>query len=383
MLKASKNKIRKIKQKRRRNAFLVLLLIILIMGYFLFRPKNYVKRYFKNDFEILETYNKELKVYSFEITKNDQKWYFVVKHSYNQKRKLIEEVELIQEKNVTCIIPKSSKLKTYPQCMEEKNTIDYHLIPDEIKEKIDSQFFESREILKDNYEKIDIKYLNDQTFYIWNYKGFYRINKKQKENIKLFEKDIYNINNIAQINEFLIIPDYQESYYFNKFYIINLKDGSKKTWKLKESIYFDGYYLGSDKNSLFYVDKKTKTEWEFLPKKKKMRKIGTEAKDGKILKNGEWEKISLNKLTSNRYAFEKKEIYQYEIKDGLYVKYLDCPLKKKISNQNVKEIVKIEADKIYYLADEYLYLYSEATGEILLMSYFEWNFNYKNMIFIQ
>ena len=180
----------------------------------------------------------------------------------------------------------------------------------------------------------------------------------------------------------MVIPDYKESYYFNQFYLLKLKDGSIKTWKLKDSLYFDGYYLGSYENSLFYVDKKKKVEWEILPKKKKMRKVGTEIKEGKILKDGEWEKISLNKLINNTYTFNKKEIYQYDIDNGLYISYFDCNAKKKISNQNVKEIVKIENDSIYYLADDSLYYYSEKTGEILMMCYFEWNFNYKNMIFI-
>lgn len=377
-----KIKKNKIKQKRRRIAFCILLILLVTLLYFFIRPKNYEKNYIRNDFEILEKYDKERKIYSFEITKNNNTWHFVVEDKYQQKKKLIKEVEIIEEKDTTCIIPKSEKLTTAPQCLEENLLIDYHLIKEEIKEKIDSSYFEEKEKINDTYEKIDIKYLNDKTFYIWNYKGFYQINKKNKENIKLFDKDIYNINNVVQINDYLLIPDYKESYYFNQFYLLNLKNGSLKTWELKESLYFDGYYLGSYKDSLFYVDKKMKIEWEILPKKKKIRKVGTENKEGKILEEGEWEKISLNKLSSNTYTFKKKEIYHYEIDNGLYVSYLDCDAKKKISNQNVKEIVKKEKDSVYYLADDSLYYYSENTGEILMMSYFEWNFNYKNMIFI-
>lgn len=381
MLKLPKHKKRKRKQKRRITC-LILLVLFVIISYFLFHSRSYEKRYQKNEFEILEKYNKELKGYFFEITKDNKTWHFVIDHSYMQKRKLINEIKMIEANNTYCIIPNIEKIQTYPQCIEEGKLIDYHLVSNELKEQMDSKYFEEKESINDNYEKLDLIYLNDKTFYIWNYKGFYTINKKKKENLILFDKDIYNIDNIVQIDNYLVIPDYQESYYFNQFYLINLKDGSKKTWKLKESIYFDGYYLGNYKKSLFYVDKKTKVEWELYPEKKKIRKIGTEQKDGKILVNGNWEKISLNKLINNRYQFTTNEIYNYEISDGFYVSYYGCNAKKKISNQKVKEIVKIDKNSVYYIVDESLYYYSESTGEILLMRYFEWNFNYKNMIFI-
>ena len=94
------------------------------------------------------------------------------------------------------------------------------------------------------------------------------------------------------------------------------------------------------------------------------------------------ELISTTKLANETVRFSKQTIYQYEIDNGLYVKYLDCPSRKKISNRNVKEIVTTIQNKVYYLAGESLYYYTEETGEVEVMSYFEWNFNYKNMIFI-
>ena len=161
-----------------------------------------------------------------------------------------------------------------------------------------------------------------------------------------------------------------------------MSNGKQSTWDFKESLYFDGYFMGSDDNSLFYMDRKNKIQWELLPKRKKMRKVGTENKNGKVLENGEWEKISTTKLANETVRFSKQTIYQYEIDNGLYVKYLDCPSRKKISNRNVKEIVTTIQNKVYYLAGESLYYYTEETGEVEVMSYFEWNFNYKNMIFI-
>ena len=131
------------------------------------------------------------------------------------------------------------------------------------------------------------------------------------------------------------------------------------------------------------MDKKTKIEWEVDPKKQRMRKVGTETKEGKIYQNGDWEKVNVTKIINDNSKFITEEIYHYEIEDGLYVSYLNQPNKKKISNNKVKEIVAIVEDTVYYIVGHSLYSYSEATGENEILSYFEWNFNYKNMIFIQ
>lgn len=381
MLKPIKNKKSKIKQKRRRIALLIILLIVVWILYATFHIKSYEKEYQVGDFKIQEKYDKELSTYSFIFERDNTKWQLVTEEKAKRKKKLIESVELLEEENTRCIIPRSEKLAIYPQCIEENELIDYHLVNDQMKEKLEEQYFKQDTKKSEDYEKITIKNIDNNTYYIWNYKGFYRIDSNKKENIKLFEKDIYNVSGISSVKDYLVIPDYNESYYFNKFYLINMKDGSNTTWNFDQSIYFDGYYLGTHNNSLFYMDKKMKVEWELFPKKKKMRKVGTEAKNGKILINDEWEKISVNKIMNDNKKFEQKVAVQYEIENGLIANYGDT--KKQLSRKKVKEIVGQLSNKVYYLVEDSLYYYSEATGEVEVMSYFEWNFNYKNMIFIR
>lgn len=378
-----KKKKSKIKQKRRRIALLLIILLIMFIHWLIFRAKNYEKTYQIDEYQIKEKFNKNLKSYTFEIQKENNIWHFIIEHKYIKKKKLITEIEYIEKNDINCIIPKSENLETYPQCIQNNQLIDYHLVLDEIKDLIDEKYNRTLESKKENYENITIKNLDDNTYYVWNYKGFYMIHKNEKKNIPIFSKDIYDISNVTFVKDYLVIPDYNESYYFNKFYFIQMKNGSLSTWEFKDSLYFDGYYLGSDKNSLFYVDKKTKTEWEIWPKKKRMRKIGTEKSDGKILKEDNWEKISLTKLTTDNYKFTKKEAYHYEIDDGLYVTYMDCNTRKKISEKKIKEIVATLNNKVYYFVGDTLYYYTESTGEVEIMTFFEWNFNYKNMIFIR
>ena len=382
MLKPIKNKKSKIKQKRRRIALVMIITLLLLSMYMVFRVKNYAKNYIRNDFKIKEEFNKDFKTYSFTLEKEELKWHFVIEENYKRKKKLIEEIEYIEDADTKCVIPKSDSLSFYPQCLENNKLIDFHLISDELKAKMDEKYFKSTTKETQDYEKITLKNLDENTYYIWNYKGFYKINSKSKEKINLFEKDIYNVSNIVIVKDYLLIPDYNASYYFNKFYMINMKDGKVNEWEFKDSIYFDGYYLGSHNNSLFYIDKKMKIEWELLPKKKKMRKVGTENKEGKIWQNSDWEKISINKIINDSLKFSKEQPIHYEIKEGLIIHYQNG-LEKRISKKNVKEIVATMKNKVYYLVEDSLYYYTEEEGEVEVMSYFEWNFNYKNMIFIK
>ena len=54
----------------------------------------------------------------------------------------------------------------------------------------------------------------------------------------------------------------------------------------------------------------------------------------------------------------------------------------KISENKVKDIVYYDNESVYYLVDDILYKYSSEYGEVKIMSDFEWNFNYNNMIFV-
>ena len=69
------------------------------------------------------------------------------------------------------------------------------------------------------------------------------------------------------------------------------------------------------------------------------------------------------------------------MKDNYLYKSVDR-YKVKVSNQKITEIVRIINDTVYYLVDDTLYKYNEATGEEQLLKYKEWKYNYHNQIFI-
>ena len=96
----------------------------------------------------------------------------------------------------------------------------------------------------------------------------------------------------------------------------------------------------------------------------------------------EWQKLELSDL-NKEIKFKKDTVYNYEvINNKLYISYLGGNNKIQISKLKVKDIVYIDNDVVYYLVDDKLYMYDKLYGEVLLLNYFEWNFNYKNMIYI-
>ncbi len=373
----------KIKQKRRRIALAILIFFITFIIYLIVHPRDYQKQYERDEYQILEIYDKALKAYTYQIQKEDQTYVFLTNEKYSPQKERIKSIETLEEENTHCIIPTLENQKIYPQCFMNGTQVDYHLVPEKMKEHFDEALLTTVNAQTNTYERIDIKNIDDVTYYVWNYKGFYKINKKETKTIPLFEEDVYDISNVIKANDYIIIPDYHADFYLNKLYLLNTKDDKLTTWEFKDTLYHDGYNLGVHKNAVYYVDKKNNIEWEINPKKKKMTKIGTNKKDGKIWNNGKWENIQMNELVNETHQFSDERKYTYQISQGLYVTYQNSENKKLISTKEIKEIVYTIEDKVYYLAGDTLYAYSEQQGEVPVLSYFEWNFNYHNMIFIK
>ena len=56
------------------------------------------------------------------------------------------------------------------------------------------------------------------TYLIWNYNGYVKLSDNN-EIIKILSNEKYNNIETYQNNTYLVIPDYDSSYYFKKFYI--------------------------------------------------------------------------------------------------------------------------------------------------------------------
>ena len=370
----------KIKQRRRLALLLIIILIIALVLFFLFRRKDYTVTYSVNDYEITESYHKEEDYYSFIIKKGETERFAIVYNQHFSSKKNIDQITEYQTQTESCITISSNKVRIEPLCTKEETQISYHLVSDEMKEKLGVTSETKEDTILTTYNNINVYHYRNHNYYIWNYRGFYHINENTTENIQLFDKDIYNPTLITQVNDTLVIPDYNADYYFDKVILLDMNTGRTTTWTLETSIYFDSAVLGVYQGDLYIIDKHEKTEWQLNIAKQKQERVGTEQKGGKIYDH-EWTNVTMNRLLYQENTFKGTTILEYNIKeDGLYAIFDNHQMK--IRESAPSKILSNTDNTVYYLVNDNVYSYNKEEGEKLLLNYFEWNFNSENVIFI-
>ena len=315
-------------------------------------------------------------MYVFKIKKNNKTYETISYQKYTPKRKLINKVKKYEKDNTSCVVLDSKKIDTNILCLEDGKRIDYHLV-----DILPSKYYKKYKNNEKKYKSININLVDDTTYLIWNYTGFYKLNKDKLQTIDLFKDDNYDIDLVTIVDKYLLIADYDQKYNYNKLIKINLENNKKEELKLGYDISFDSTIIGNYKKYIYIVDKKNKKEYE-INIKNGNTEIVSRNKMGKVIKNGKWEKIKLNKIITDNITFDKIEYNTYKSNNGLYMyqKNIKAPIK--ISDKEIREIVYASDEKVYYLVGEELYKYDFEHGETKILDYFELNFNYKNIIYI-
>ena len=363
---------------------IMILLIILSFSFFLltyFKKRNYKLSYEKSGFKIEEEYIKNDGTYLLNINKKDNKYLFIIKDDYTRKRKLINKIKEYKTDNETCLVITFNNKNVLPSCKRNNEVISYHLISSDLKNKIKNT---NKYIIKTkdksyDYNNIYVKNLNNKKVLVWNYNGFYVLTNSSKKNINVIKSEIYNPQMVGEIDNYLIMPNYDEGYEYKNIKVLNVDDLNIKNLKLNTSISSDTYVLGKNDKSIFIYDPKYEKEIEIVPYKLKYRDVNPY-----IYNKGKIETVSYNKLNNQNVEFIYDTLYDYLlVGNRLYrLNKYKSEYKELVTDKVVKEIVKKNNDEIYYISDDKLYFYSDKYGEVLMLEYFELNFNYKNIIFI-
>ena len=356
---------------------IILFLVILIV--LINRKKDYSLEYEKKGYIIKELYNSALNMYYFVVTNEDKTFEFVLENKYIGKT-LINDVDSYKSDEYTCLLLKSPKLSFIPSCYNSEIAVSYDIIEEETFDA----FFKNEDVKYNNfsYNNIDINTLLDKTFIIWNNKGYILLNEeKQTENLFLKNESYYDTLSYAN-ERYVLYPDYDQKYAFDKIFVLDMKTGKLKEWQLDAEISFNSYYLGTHNEKIYIIDKKNQKEYVLNPKKKSLEIVTDKNNNGRVW-NNDWETISMVKLVNNEYTFKDNQIFNYTLENSkLYLNYFKSNNNILISNKQVDKIVYAKKDEVYYLSKGSLYYYSNKTGEILLMTYSEWNFNKENPIYI-
>ena len=367
--------------KKKLRLLLIIFLIITFLLLIIFKDNSYSKVYDIDEYKVTEEFNDKQSYYYFQIKYNSLDYELLINHKYSGE-KLITNITKYSEKEELCLVLELTIGNPTLVCSKDNKLINWNLISDNLKDKIPSELI--KEYSENSYTEKDITIFNniDSKIYIWNYKGFDIIENGKLKTLNIFDGDVYDTNLIAKVNNYIIIPNYNQKYNFNKIIILNTKTDEIEEWELNYEISYDSYVMGSYENSIYLVDIKNKIQYELVPHKQKARIIATKNSQGLIYKK-EWQKMTVNQMINNKETFTFNIIYNYQIaSQKLYLSYINSPNTIQVTNNRVDKIVAINDNEVYYLSQNKLFYFNIYDGEKLLAQKEEWLFNNENKVFI-
>ena len=367
--------------KKKLRLLLIIFLIITFLILIIFKDNSYSKVYDIDEYKVTEEFNDKQSYYYFQIKYNSLDYELLINHKYSGE-KLITNITKYSEKEELCLVLELTIGNSTLVCSKDNKLINWNLISDNLKDKIPSELI--KEYSENSYTEKDIAIFNNiaSKIYIWNYKGFDIIENGKLKTLNIFDDDVYDTNLIAKVNNYIIIPNYNQKYNFNKIIILNTKTDEIEEWELNYEISYDSYVMGSYENSIYLVDTKNKIQYELVPHKQKARIIATKNSQGLIYKK-EWQKMTVNQMINNKETFTFNIIYNYQIaRQKLYLSYINSPNTIQVTNSQIDKIVATNDNEVYYLSQNKLFYFNIYDGEKLLAQKEEWLFNNENKVFI-
>jgi len=367
------------------------------------------------NFEIVEIYEKEkdYENYKIKIKEDTNTFYFHNSSKLNKKDKIISNIEYFEKDELYCIYPvienksmnseivclKNNKLLTYSAL---KSMSDYRV--DEFVTILKNKNYENlswinndtltpyhdKQIYKDNL-------IDNETIILFNYDSIDYYTKEKIDTINLFRNDRYENDLGVLVNNYYVIPNYDQRHEFNSIYIINLKDKSKKEFVFSEEISFDSYINGVVDNDIYLFDKDNKVQYKINPKDETIEIVGSIDVLCKYYNGDKFIEMSVGEFVNKKQIFKEKidtkilekyegyNIYQkgniYYLTKGnevyiLYKNYLSNPVllfKDDINNITFKD------ENIYYIKDNLIKRYNPSFGLKNLIIYNELKYNHQNI----
>ena len=352
------------------------MIIILVIGV---RPKNYSIKYQKSRINIVEAFDKHKETYNLTFKYKKKTYEQVISHKYIHKKKLVDNVLKYENDDEICIFLKSKYLDTYPMCYKNDTPITMH----NTSFSLEDMDFKYKKVnyLQLKSRNISVFALLDRNIAIWNHKGFTLFMKDKYKKVNILDNDVYSDNYSFKVDKYILIPDYNQKYKFDNFKRINMTNGKVSTITLQNDINFEYYYMGEKDKKGYILDIKDEREYELIPKKKNVKDITIDGKNGKIWKN-KWEEVSIKKLINSKFKFEDENYIDYYItNNNLYLKYYKCK-NEILVDEKIDRIVYKNKDEVYYIVGNTLYCYVPTYGKVKIATYNEFEFNEGVSIYI-
>ena len=387
----------------------LILLIIVCFFFNMFKTHHKVKYKIK-DIEILETYHKDKTsdYYLLEITRKDQTFIFDIDNSFNKKKKIIKDILIYNDNDLTCIYPIliNDKYNLEIECSIDHQLYSYN----SIKNKYDlSKFIKSIPNYDSNYFKDqttniskhnDIKVYSDNLYnneniILYDYKDLIKIKNNSFSTINFSDYDVYHNDLGILINNLYLIPKYSKKPEISSYYIIDILKEKKTELKLDQKLSTNVYINGVVDNKLYIFDKSNILQYELDPKNKASKKLGD--KNSIQFYDGKWidanpydylkEEKKFNAIASSiEFPFEYEQIfetstcYYFYTKDGKFYKVYKNNLEQTILLFEYKDFKEVQLinNRFYFINNNSLYRYDKY-GIKTIINRDEFKYNSRNI----
>ncbi len=343
--------------------------------------------------------------YFFDIDFNGINFLFQNNNYFNKQKEVIKDVKVFNNDSVSCLslIYINDQKSSMPLCSKNGEFYSSYIFKDidgfdeylnGIPNLLSNVSFDD-----DKTSEISDLYINsgyiydDEIFVVYNYKNIIKFDKELEELLPFSVYDNYKNDLGVLVDNYYLIPKMSSNPEYNIYLIFDIESGVIKDIEFSNPISKQLYINGIHDDKLYFFDKSNLIQYAIDPVNGKVSIVGDKNSKGVNYQNGVFSEISVYELKDDIIKFSedtseydsidydlifKFNTYAIYLKDGIFYKvyknYLDSPIYL-FKNDNAKE-VKVKNDRIYFIADDYLYRYDEyGITSLVKREEFKYNFN--------
>ncbi|HPE15307.1 MAG TPA: hypothetical protein PLT65_05800 [Bacilli bacterium] len=342
------------------------------------------------------------------ITNGDTNFSFVTNNSFNKKKKIVDDISFVKENNLMCIYPYLYKSNNFNIICNDNGVIkSYYTLKDnkvvisfvsslQAKGEINGSWINTNTNTRIT-GPLTIYYDNireNSKIYVWKYTGFYSTTKDTDLMLNVATKDVYANSLGIKVNNYYMIPDYNQKYDFTTMIIYNMKNNVIKKIEFDDEISYDSYYNGVVRNNVYLFDKDDLIQYEININKKTYSVVGNKEinalyYDGKFTTRNVYDFATQQiifktynlpqKINAKDKVFKDEDLYFYVENNDIYM--YDDRLKTTVLLFYQKNATSIQAEnsQLYFIVGDSLYIYDQKNGVKKLITYKEFSFNTENM----
>ena len=395
---------------RIRKEIKIIIILFLLIIPIIFLRKVFIRKYDiiyeKNKYIINEIYEYKDKVHTYEINiKNKtQEITYVLNKDFNKNKKIIKNLKIYKEKDLTCILPIYSKqVENKLYCVKDniqvsnyylKDNESYKKILKKVKKYKIKNYKENTKTTK--YKKLkvfDNNISSEDIFTIWDYKGINIIKKDKNTYIKFLDYDLYDDIKSIIYDKYFVLFENNHVDGIKNIHYYDLEKDKLKIYNPEIIISKDFYINGVVDNLIYVTDNKAKKEYTINLKKEEIVQIN-KANEYLSFYDNEFHNLTKSDYFMSPQIFNNKKVLDEKISTAEYIKennvyyYLENNnFYRQRENRN-KELLfsindvkewKIISNKIIIVSEDILYLYDDNRGLVPIIKSNELNYNYENI----